>query len=124
MPDHDTASEGQFRMDPTAAIDPVGFGVDLGDQIGQHGVPDRAFGWRALALLVEPGFRDAEDSAGDLDGELVRGDQLERRVSPFGLVSSLRTSTARRVTSSSVSSSAMRFMAAANSALSAVVGPA
>lgn len=106
-----------------AAVDPVGVEVDLGDQVGQHGVPDRALRGRSLEGLVVPGLRDTDYLACDLNGEVVRGDQLDGRVPPCGLVSSLSSSIARRLISSSACSSAMCFLALASSAFSAVLRP-
>jgi hypothetical protein len=93
--DLDAAAEGQLGVDPAGAVDAVGLGVDLGDEVGQQGVTDCSFGRRPRALLVEPGLRDPEDLARDSHGTVLRGDHFDRRVPPFGLASSFNRSTAR-----------------------------
>jgi hypothetical protein len=121
--DEDASAQGELGVDAPAAVDAVGLDMDLGDQVGQHRVSDRALRWRALAMLIEPGLRDAEDLARDLDRHRLCGHHFDGRVPPFGLVSSLRSSAARRLIASSASSSAIRFFAFASSAFSAVLRP-
>lgn len=41
--DLDAAPESEFGMDPAGTVDPVALGVDLGDQVGEHRVPDSPF---------------------------------------------------------------------------------
>jgi hypothetical protein len=123
VPDRDAAADRELGVDSTGAVDPVALAVDLGDQIGQQRVPHRPLRRRPLAALVEASLGHAKDPTGHLDWEVLRGDHLDRRVPPFGLASSLGTSTARRANCNSVSSSAIRFFAAASSAFSDVVKP-
>ncbi len=49
--DDDASTEGQLGVDARASLDAVGLNVDVGDQIGQHRVSDRALRRRALAGL-------------------------------------------------------------------------
>src|SRR5262245_16682910 len=98
-------------------------GMDLADDLGEHGVAHRAGRRWPSTPHVEPRDRHPDDTAGDLDGEAVlhdRGDDLEP---PFGSVCSFNNSFARRSTVSSVSSARIRLRAALNSADSAVVTP-
>ena len=41
--DLDAAPESEFGMDPAGTVDPVALGVDMGDQVGEHRVPDSPF---------------------------------------------------------------------------------
>lgn len=54
--------------------------------------------WRGQRRRVQggagTGFRDAQDSAGDLERQILSGNHFDRRVPPSGLVSSLNSSTA------------------------------
>jgi hypothetical protein len=120
--DH-TGAEGEFGVDATGAVDAVRVQMDLGDQVGQHRVPDRSLSGDSLEVLVVPGLRYAQDPAGDLSWVVLGGYHLDGRVTPCGRVSSLSNSIARRLTSSSASSAAMRFLAEASSAFSTVVRP-
>ncbi len=54
--DHDAPSEGELGMDAVNAVGATRLGVDLGDQVGQHRVPDRTLGRRPLSILVEAGL--------------------------------------------------------------------
>ncbi|MGW0227912.1 hypothetical protein ACWDWO_06335 [Actinopolymorpha singaporensis] len=50
--DRHTAAEGEFGMDPPAAVDPAEIGVDLPDQIGQPRVPHGTLGLGAATWTI------------------------------------------------------------------------
>ena len=90
----------------------------------RSGVPHRPGRRAARAPRVEPRHRHPDDTAGNLDWEILAHDLGDDLPSPFGSVWALNNSLARFVTASSVSSSRMRFRAAAKSPDSTVVTPA
>ena len=51
----------ELGVDPSATVDLMGLAVDLGDQVGQHRVADRALARSPLAVFVVAGLRDAQD---------------------------------------------------------------
>src|SRR5581483_3979710 len=98
--------------------------MDLPDEVGQPGVPDRAGRGRAVLAVVVARLGDVEHAADELDGQALCRHYFRRREPPFGPTSSFSNSTARRLTASSASKSAMRFLAAVSSAFSPLVSPA
>ncbi|GAA3073975.1 hypothetical protein GCM10010467_14990 [Actinocorallia glomerata] len=90
--DLDPAAQCELGVDPFDAVGPVRLGVGLGDEVGEHCVSDRTLWLWPTLLLIEAGFGAPEEPAGALDGEVVRGDHLDRRGLSFGVVSSFRAS--------------------------------
>jgi transposase InsO family protein len=58
VPHRDAAAEGELGVDTAPAVDAARLLVDLGDQIGQPGVPDRTFGRARLSRAPDLIGRD------------------------------------------------------------------
>ena len=84
VPDLDAAAQGEFGVHSEDVVSAVGLEVDLGDQVGQHRVTDRALRWCSVALLVEPRLQYVAHPASDLNWPPLRGDHFDRRVPPLG----------------------------------------
>lgn len=94
MADHHPTAQGEFGVD-AAAIDRVGLGMDLADEVGEHRVADEAFRRCALELLVVARHR----APGTLsEPESVPRPSFRWTRTDFGLVCSFNSSIARWVT--------------------------
>ena len=117
-------SQRQLGMDSAYSVGASRLGMHTTDDLRQPSVTEFPRRRHTVQPPVVAGDGNAQNAASDLDRVPFRGDHLDRRVRPFGLVSSFRSSVARRWIASSVSSSRIRRFAAASSACSAVVTPA
>jgi len=108
------------------APDPVGASrrdVHRPDHVGEPDVADRTSRRRAQTSSVIPGLGDVEHATREFHRQAIRGDHLDGRESPFGLVVPFNNSAAFRWIASSASSSRIRRRAAANSARSPEARP-
>jgi hypothetical protein len=100
--DHDLAAKPQLGVDPAGAVGAARAPVDLGDQVGQPGVADRAGRRRSGPPVVVARHRHAHHPAGQLDGDALAGHHPDRFEAALGGTTSRSSSMARRVARSSV----------------------
>jgi hypothetical protein len=93
--DADAAAQGEFGMDPAAAVGLAGGGMHLIDGVGEPGVADRPGCWRPAAPGVTAGLRDVQHAAADLHREPLGGHHLDRREPSNGGACSFSSSAAR-----------------------------
>jgi len=119
-------TQDEFGVHASRAVNAPRVGVDLADQVGQPRMTDRALRRRPGQPLVGTRLGYLEHPDGDLHRQALGGHHLDRREPPVGSLrspASFNSSTARRATTSSVSSSWMRLFAAVSSDLSALLRP-
>jgi hypothetical protein len=120
--DDDAVAKAQLGMHTQGAIGAARILVQLDDQVGQPGVADRPLGWWPGPPGVLARGRHVQDLAGDLHWNAFGGltaTAWNRLLGHHSRTSSI----ARRMARSSVSSSAMRPLAAASSLFSGLVRP-
>src|SRR5690606_15410171 len=108
-------------MDTAGTVRLAGLGVHDTHDFCDHRVTHATCRRFAFTPRIEPRHRHPHDTADHLDREALAHDLSDDL--PFGSVWAVNNSLARFVTASSVSSSRIRWRAAANSADSTVVIP-
>ncbi len=120
----DSVCQRQLGMDSPHTVCAARLGMRPNDELRQPRVTASPRRRRTIQPLIVPRYRDAQNSASDIDRKSFGGDYFDRRIRPFGSDFSFNSSVARRWIASSVSSSRIRRFAAASSACSGVVTPA